>query len=69
MRFLAIMLLILGMIGVSIIILSVWFVLSFHVVGMEDIMFKFNVLTFLTGLSYIVFIIIILKLAKKNRVP
>jgi hypothetical protein len=69
MRFLDIMLLILGMIGVSIIILCVWFALSVHVVGMEDIMFKFNVLTFFTGLSYIVFIMIILKLVKKNRVP
>jgi hypothetical protein len=66
MRFLNIMLLVLGIIGVSIIILSVWFALSVRAVGMEDLMWKFNILTFLTGLSYIVFIFIILNLVKKK---
>jgi len=66
MRFLNIMLLILGIIGVLIIALSVWFALSVSAVGMEDLMWKFNILTFLTGLSYIVFILIILNLVKKR---
>ena len=67
MRFLDIMLIVLGVIGLCIIILCIWFALSIRVEGMEDLMLKFNVLTFLTGLSYISFIVIILKLVK-NRV-
>jgi len=68
MRFLDIMLIVLGVIGLCIIILCIWFAFSVRVEGMEDLMLKFNVLTFLTGLSYISFIVIILKLVK-NRVP
>jgi hypothetical protein len=66
MRFLNTMLLILGLIGISIILLSVWFAFSVRAAGMEDLMFKFNVLTFFTGLSYILFIVVIVKLVK-NR--
>lgn len=66
MRFLNTMLLILGLIGISIILLSVWFAFSIRAVGVEDLMFKFNVLTFFTGLSYILFIVVIVKLVK-NR--
>ena len=66
MRFLDIMLFVLGIIGISIIVLSIWFASSACVAGMEDLMLKFNVLTFLTGLSYIVFVVVILKLVKKK---
>ena len=66
MRFFDIMLLVLGVIGISIIALSVWFAFSVRVVGMENLMLKFNLLTFLTGLSYIMFIVVILKLVKKK---
>ena len=65
-RFLNILLIVLGIIGVSLLILSVWFAVSVKVDGLEDVLFKFNLLTFLTGLSYILFIIVILKLVKKE---
>jgi hypothetical protein len=67
MRFLDIMLLVLGIIGVSLIVLSIWFAFSVRATCGGDIILKFNILTFLTGLSYIVFIIIILNLTKKKR--
>ena len=65
-RFLNILLIVLGIIGVSLLILSVWFAVSVKVEGLEDVLFKFNLLTFLTGLSYILFIVVILKLVKKK---
>jgi len=64
--FLEIMLIILGIIGISILILSVWFAIFLGAQGISDIAFKFNLLAFLTGLSYILFIIVIIKLAKKK---
>ena len=68
MRFLDIMLLVLSLIGILIIALSVWFAFSVSATGMNELMFKFNILTFLTGASYILFIAIIMKLIKKDRV-
>ena len=65
-RFLNALLMVLGIIGVSLLILSVWFAVSVKVEGLEDVLFKFNLLTFLTGLSYILFIVVILKLVKKK---
>jgi hypothetical protein len=67
MRFLDIMLLVLGIIGVSIMVLSSWSAFFGCTSDAENVMLKFNILTFLTGLSYIVFIIIILNLTKKKR--
>ena len=64
-RFLNALLMVLGIIGVSLLILSVWFAVSVKVDGLEDVLFKFNLLTFLTGLSYLLFIVVILKLVKK----
>lgn len=64
--FLDVMLIILGIIGVSILILSVWFAIFLGVQNISDIAFKFNLLAFLTGLSYIIFILVILKLVRKR---
>lgn len=65
MGFLNVMLFILGMIGITILLLSVWFAISVDMENMGDIAFKFNLLSFLTGISYILFVVIILKLVKK----
>lgn len=65
MKFLEIMLTILGGIGIALLALSVWFVTTYGVGNPEEITFKFNVLTFITGLAYIGFIIIVRKLMKK----
>jgi hypothetical protein len=64
--FLEMMLIILGMIGISILILSVWFAVFLGVENISDIAFKFNLLAFLTGISYILFIIVILRLVRKK---
>jgi hypothetical protein len=64
-KFLDTMLIILGIIGFSILILSVWFVMYTGVENTSDIVFKFNLLAFLTGISYIIFIVVIMKLNKK----
>lgn len=64
--FLETMLIILGIIGISIIILSVWFAIFLGAQEVSDVAFKFNLLAFLTGLSYMSFIVIILKLVKKK---
>jgi len=65
MNFLNMMLFLLGLIGGSILLLSVWFIISVSIENMEDIVFKFNLLSFLTGISYIAFTIVIFKLMKK----
>jgi len=65
MSFLNVMLFILGIIGVTILLLSVWFVISVGVEGMQDITFKFNLLSFLTGISYILFVVVISKSVKR----
>jgi len=65
MSFLNVMLFILGVIGVAILFLSVWFVISVGVGSMGDITFKFNLLSFLTGISYILFVVVISKSVKK----
>jgi len=59
------MLTILGIVGFLILILSVWFVTYIGVENTSDIVFKFNLLAFLTGISYIIFIVVIMKLKKK----
>jgi len=64
-KFLDTMLIVLGLIGISILILSVWFVMYIGVENTSDVTFKFNLLAFLTGISYIVFIVVIMKLKKK----
>ena len=64
-NFLNIMLTILGIVGFLILILSVWFVTYIGVENTSDIVFKFNLLAFLTGISYIIFIVVIMKLKKK----
>jgi len=66
MGFLNVMLFILGVIGVVILLLSIWFAISLGVESMEDITFKFNLLSFLTGVSYILFAVIVLKLVKRG---
>jgi len=63
--FLNVMLSILGVIGVAILLLSIWFAISIGMESMGDVTFKFNLLSFLTGISYILFVVIILKLVKK----
>ena len=65
MGFLNIMLFLLGAIGVAILLLSVWFAISVGIENTEDIAFKFNLLSLLTGISYILFVVIISKLVKK----
>ena len=65
MGFLNVMLFILGLIGIAILLLSVWFVISVGVESVEDITFKFNLLSFLTGISYLLFVVVIFKLMKK----
>ena len=65
MKFLDAMLTILGIIGIALLVLSMWLAVSVGVEGMGDIVFKLNLLTFLTGLSYILFIVVIYKLVKK----
>ena len=64
-KFLDTMLIILGIIGFSILILSGLFVIYMDMGDMTDMAFKFNLLTFLTGISYIIFILVIVKLKKK----
>jgi len=66
MKFLDVMLIILGLIGVSIILLSVWIAISIRFEAKEEVLFKFNLLTFFVGLSYLVFVLIIFKLVKKR---
>ncbi|MDI6825903.1 MAG: hypothetical protein QMD36_01760 [Candidatus Aenigmarchaeota archaeon] len=66
MRFLDVMLLVLAIIGISIILLSVWIVVSIHAEDMENILFKFNLLTFFVGLSYLMFVLVILILVKEK---
>jgi len=63
--FLNVMLSILGAIGLAILILSMWFIISIGVKNMENITFKFNLLCFLTGISYILFVVVIFKIVKK----
>jgi len=65
MKFIDLMLTVLGVIGAILIITSVWFFISVSGGVTEDLAFKFGLLIFLTGLSYILFILIILKLMKK----
>jgi hypothetical protein len=65
MKFLEIMLTILGGIGIALLALSIWFVTTYGVGDPEEITFKFNLLTFITGLAYIGFILIVRKLTKK----
>ena len=65
MGFLKVMLFLLGVIGVAILLLSVWFAISVGIESIEDIEFKFNLLSFLTGISYVLFVVIIFKLMKK----
>lgn len=65
MGFLNVMLFLLGVIGVAILLLSVWFAISVSVESMKDIAFKFNLLSFLTGFSYLLFVVVIFKLMKK----
>jgi hypothetical protein len=66
MKFLDLMLLILGIIGISLLILSIWFAVSVKIEGLEDLIFKFNLLVFLTGLSYLLFVLIVMKLVKRK---
>ena len=65
MKFLEVMLTILGIIGTVLVVLSVWFATVIGIEDTQDITFKFNILTFLTGLAYILFILIVTKLIKK----
>jgi len=65
MKFLDTMLIILGLIGIALLFLSVWFAIVIETEDIQDITLKFNLLTFMTGLAYILFIIVILKLKKK----
>jgi len=66
MKFLDLMLLILGIIGILLLILSIWFAVSVKAEGLEDLIFKFNLLVFLTGLSYLLFVLIVMKLVKRE---
>ena len=66
MKFLDLMLLILGIIGISLLILSIWFAVSVKIEGLEDLIFKFNLLVFLAGLSYLLFVLIVMKLVKRE---
>ena len=65
MKFLEIMLTILGGIGLALLVLSAWFVTTYGVGDLEEITFKFNLLTFVTGLAYIGFVVIVRRLMKK----
>jgi ABC-type transport system involved in multi-copper enzyme maturation permease subunit len=64
MEFLNLMLFILGIIGISLLILSIFFAVSVKVEELSDLLFKFNILVFLTGLSYLFFVLIVIKLVK-----
>jgi ABC-type transport system involved in multi-copper enzyme maturation permease subunit len=64
MEFLNLMLFILGIIGISLLILSIFFAVFVKVEELSDLLFKFNILVFLTGLSYLFFILIVIKLVK-----
>jgi len=64
-KFLDTMLIILGIIGFSILILSAWFFVYMGLEDTSDITFKFNLLSVFTGVSYIIFILVILKLRKR----
>ena len=65
MKFIEIMLTILGGIGISLLALSIWFVSTFGVGDPQEITFRFNILTFITGVAYLGFILIVRKLLKK----
>ena len=64
MEFLNLMLLILGIIGISLLILSILFAISVKIEGLEDLLFKFDLLVFLTGLSYLFFVLTVIKLVR-----
>ncbi len=65
MKFIDVMLTVLGIIGAVLILTSMWFFISVSGGGTEDLGFKFGLLIFLTGLSYLLFILVILRLLKK----
>ncbi|MCD6226692.1 MAG: hypothetical protein J7J93_02770 [Candidatus Aenigmarchaeota archaeon] len=65
-KFLDIMFAILALIGLALIILSVWFSLSIKENDIENIGFRINLLTFLTGTLYILFVYTISKIIKKK---
>ena len=65
-KFLDIMFAILALIGLALIILSVWFSLSIKENDIENIGFRINLLTFLTGTLYILFVYTIAKIIKKK---
>ena len=65
-RFLNVMFTILALIGIILIGLSVWFSFSMGTSDIGDISFRINLLTFLTGLLYLLFIYIISKIMKKK---
>jgi len=65
-KFLDIMFTILALIGLALIILSVWFSLSIKENDIENIGFRINLLTFLTGTLYILFVYTIAKIIKKK---
>lgn len=64
-KFLNVMFVILAGIGIILLGLSVWFFFSNTTHDMEDIGFRINLLTFLTGILYLLFIYVITKLIKK----
>ena len=63
-NFLNIMFIILAGIGIALLGLSVWFFFANVSHNLEDIGFRINLLTFLTGLLYLLFIYVIMKLIK-----
>ncbi len=65
-KFLNVMFIILALIGIILIGLSVWFSFSIGTNDIEDIGFRINMLTFLTGLLYLLFIYVISKIIKKK---
>ena len=65
-RFLNVMFTILALIGIILIGLSVWFSFSMGTSDISDISFRINLLTFLTGILYLLFIYIIAKIVKNK---
>lgn len=64
--FLNVMFVILGVIGIALLGLSVWFFFFNTSHDIEDIGFRINLLTFSTGLLYLLFIFVIAKLLKSK---
>jgi hypothetical protein len=66
MKFLDVMLTILLIIGLALVGLGSWSLISVFLGGLTDIMFLFGLLLFLNGLSYVLFIIVTRRLIKEK---